>query len=73
MLEWRDLLLAEGGADHHRALACRVASHLIAADTNLALVKQALGHKSIGSTMRYVGVTDAQASKATATALMKIF
>jgi hypothetical protein len=40
---------------------------------NLALVKQQLGHKSIGSTIRYVAMTDRQASKATANALMAIF
>jgi hypothetical protein len=33
---------------------------------NLALVKQQLGHKSIGSTMRYAAVRDEQASKETA-------
>jgi integrase len=43
------------------------------ANTNLALVKQQLGHKSINSTLRYVTTTDQQASKATATALMRIF
>jgi len=40
---------------------------------NLALVKQQLGHKSIGSTIRYVAMSDRQASKATTSALMKIY
>jgi hypothetical protein len=42
-------------------------------NVNLVLVKQQLGHKSIGSTIRYVTMSDQQASKATATALMKIY
>ena len=50
-----------------------LASHLVSANVNLALVKQQLGHKSIGSTMRYVSTTDKQASKATTTALMMVF
>ena len=43
------------------------------AKVNLALVKQQLGHKSIGSTMRYVTMSDQQASKATASALMRVY
>jgi type 1 fimbriae regulatory protein FimB len=58
---------------HPHALKHSLASHLVSANVNLALVKQQLGHKSIGSTMRYVTTTDHQASKATATALMAIF
>ena len=50
-----------------------LATHLISANVNLALVKQALGHRSINSTMRYIATTDKQASQATATALMSIF
>jgi hypothetical protein len=37
------------------------------------LGRRQLGHKSIGSTIRYVTMSDQQASKATAGALMKIF
>lgn len=37
------------------------------------LVRQCLGHKSIGSTMNYVGVTDAQAAKAAQAALMNLY
>jgi integrase len=58
---------------HPHALKHSLASHLVAANVNLALIKQQLGHKSIGSTMRYVTTTDNQASRATATALMRIF
>jgi integrase len=58
---------------HPHALKHSLASHLVSANVNLALVKQQLGHKSIGSTMRYVTTSDQQASKATANALMAIF
>jgi integrase len=58
---------------HPHALKHSLASHLVSANVNLALVKQQLGHKSIGSTMRYVTTSDHQASKATAGALMTIF
>jgi type 1 fimbriae regulatory protein FimB len=58
---------------HPHALKHSIASHLVSANVNLALVKQQLGHKSIGSTMRYVTTSDQQASKATASALMKIY
>jgi integrase len=58
---------------HPHTLKHSIASHLVSANVNLALVKQQLGHKSINSTMRYVTTTDRQASKATAAALMTIF
>jgi len=58
---------------HPHALKHSLASHLVLANVNLALVKQQLGHKSIGSTMRYVTTTGQQASKATTGALMKIY
>lgn len=58
---------------HPHALKHSIASHLVSANVNLALVRQQLGHKSIGSTMRYVTTSDQQASKATAGALMKIY
>lgn len=58
---------------HPHVLKHSLASHLVSANVNLALVKQALGHKSINSTMRYIATTDKQASQATATALMSIF
>ena len=58
---------------HPHALKHSLASHLVCANVNLALIKQQLGHKSIGSTMRYVTTSDQQASKATVNALMTIF
>jgi type 1 fimbriae regulatory protein FimB len=58
---------------HPHVLKHSIASHLVSANVNLALVKQQLGHKSIGSTIRYVTMSDQQASKATASALMKIY
>ena len=58
---------------HPHALKHSIASHLVSANINLALVKQQLGHKSIGSTMRYVTTSDQQASKAVAIAMMKIY
>jgi type 1 fimbriae regulatory protein FimB len=58
---------------HPHALKHSIASHLVSANVNLALVKQQLGHKSIGSTMRYVSTSDVQASKATTSALMKTY
>lgn len=44
----------------------------MAGNVNLALVRQCLGHKDIGSTMRYVGTSDAQASEAAPAALMRL-
>jgi type 1 fimbriae regulatory protein FimB len=58
---------------HPHTLKHSIANHLVSANVNLALVKQQLGHKSIGSTMRYVTMTDQQASKATTSALMRIY
>jgi hypothetical protein len=39
---------------------------------NLAWVKRCLGHKAISSTMKYVAVSDSQASEAAQTALMRL-
>ncbi|MEP7309153.1 MAG: tyrosine-type recombinase/integrase [Acidobacteriota bacterium] len=58
---------------HPHVLKHSIATHLVATNVNLALVKQRLGHKSINSTLRYVSTTDKQASEATAAALMRIF
>jgi site-specific recombinase XerD len=58
---------------HPHVLKHSIASHLVRANVNLALVKQQLGHKSIGSTMRYISTTDQQASKVTTRALMTIY
>ncbi|HET8922993.1 MAG TPA: tyrosine-type recombinase/integrase [Candidatus Acidoferrum sp.] len=64
-------LLAE--KRHPHVLKHSLASHLVAGNVNLALVKQALGHRSISSTMVYVGTTDAQAAEAVQAALMGVF
>ena len=58
---------------HPHLLKHSLASHLVAGNVNLALVKQALGHRSIASTMKYVGVSDAQAAGAAQAALMALF
>ena len=58
---------------HPHILKHSLATHLVAANTNVALIQRQLGHKSINSTLRYVTTTDQQASRATATALMKIY
>jgi type 1 fimbriae regulatory protein FimB len=58
---------------HPHVLKHSLASHLVSANVNLAVVKQQLGHKSIGSTMRYVAVSDQEASTKTLFALMKVF
>ena len=49
---------------HPHVLKHSLASHLEAGDVHLALVRQCLGHRSISSTMKYVGFTDSQAAKA---------
>ena len=58
---------------HPHVLKHSLASHLVAGNVNLALVRQALGHRSIRSTMAYIGTTDAQAAEATQAALMSLF
>jgi type 1 fimbriae regulatory protein FimE len=61
------------GKRHPHVLKHSLASHLVARNVNLALVKQALGHRSIGSTMQYVGTTDTQAAEAAHSALMNLY
>jgi type 1 fimbriae regulatory protein FimB len=58
---------------HPHVLKHSLASHLIAGNVNLALVRQALGHRSINSTMQYVGTSDQQAAEAAQIALMNLF
>lgn len=58
---------------HPHVLKHSLATHLVGQNVNLAIVRQALGHQSIGSTMRYIGVTDSQASDAVRAAMMKLF
>jgi site-specific recombinase XerD len=58
---------------HPHVLKHSLASHLVAGNVNLALIRQALGHRSISSTMVYVGTSDLQASEAVAGALMTLY
>lgn len=61
---------------HPHVLKHSLASHLVAGNVNLALVKQALGHRSINSTMQYVGTSDgqaAEAAQAAQAALMRLY
>lgn len=58
---------------HPHVLKHSIASHLVAGNANLALIRQALGHRSIKSTMAYIGTTDAQAAEAVQKALMGLF
>ncbi len=58
---------------HPHVLKHSLASHLVAGNVNIALVKQCLGHKDIGSTMKYIGTSDAQASEAAQAALMRLY
>ncbi|MFZ0737562.1 MAG: tyrosine-type recombinase/integrase [Candidatus Acidiferrales bacterium] len=58
---------------HPHVLKHSLASHLIAGNANLALVRQALGHRSISSTMQYIGTSDSQAAEALQRALMGLF
>ena len=58
---------------HPHMLKHSLASHLVAGNVNLALVRQALGHRSIRSTMAYIGTTDAQAAEVAQAALMSLF
>jgi len=58
---------------HPHVLKHSLASHLVAGNANLALIRQALGHRSIKSTMAYIGTTDDQAAEALQKALMGLF
>src|ERR1019366_7581539 len=58
---------------HPHVLKHSLASHLVAGKANLALIRQALGHRSIGSTMAYIGTSDSQAAEALQRALMGLF
>jgi type 1 fimbriae regulatory protein FimB len=42
---------------HPHVLKHSLASHLFAGNVNLSLIRQALGHRSINSTMQYAGIT----------------
>ena len=58
---------------HPHALKHSLATHLISENVNLAWVKQCLGHKAIGNTMKYVAVSDSQAAEGAQAALMRMF
>ena len=58
---------------HPHVLKHSLASHLVAGNANLALIRQALGHRSISSTMQYIGTSDGQAAEALQKALMGLF
>jgi site-specific recombinase XerD len=58
---------------HPHVLKHSLASHLVAGNVNLALVRQALGHRSINSTMQYIGTSDGQAAEAAQAALMNLY
>jgi site-specific recombinase XerD len=58
---------------HPHVLKHSLASHLVAGNANLALIRQALGHRSISSTMAYIGTSDSQAAEALQKALMDLF
>jgi site-specific recombinase XerD len=58
---------------HPHVLKHSLASHLVAGNVNLALIRQALGHRSITSTMQYVGTSDGQAAEAAQAALMRFY
>ena len=58
---------------HPHCLKHSLASHLISVNTNVAVVQQFLGHRSISSTIKYISVSDRQASDAARDALQNIF
>jgi integrase/recombinase XerD len=58
---------------HPHVLKHSLASHLVAGNVNLALIRQALGHRSINSTMVYIGTSDGQAAEAAQAALMRLY
>jgi len=48
-------------------------THLVAGNVNLAVVKQALGHKCLSSAMVYITVSDRQAGEESRAALMRLY
>jgi integrase len=58
---------------HPHVLKHTLATHMVRRDVNLAKVQRALGHRSINSTMIYVGVSDEEADTARHNALMNAF
>ena len=47
--------------------------YIVSGNVNLALVRQCFGHKAIGSTMKYVAVSDSKATEAARAALMRLY
>lgn len=73
---YRDIAQAAGlprSKWHPHCLKHSIASHLVAQNVNLARVKQFLGHAAISSTMKYVAVSDQDASRDAHNALMNIY
>jgi integrase/recombinase XerD len=73
---FRDIAQAAGlpkSKWHPHVLKHSIACLLVRENVNLARVKQYLGHSAISSTMRYVSVSDQEASKDAANALMNAF
>jgi type 1 fimbriae regulatory protein FimB len=61
------------GKRHPHVLKHSMASHLIEQNVNLAVVQRALGHRSISSTMAYVGVNDSLVAEEVNGALLRAF
>jgi len=73
---FRDIAKAAGLPSHKQhphVLKHSIASHLVRANVNLAKVKAHLGHAAISSTMKYVRVSDQEASRDAHAALMRLF
>jgi site-specific recombinase XerD len=73
---YRDIAAEAGlpkSKQHPHCLKHSLACHLVGQNVNLARVKQYLGHSAISSTMRYVSVSDQEASKDAANALQNAF
>ena len=58
---------------HPHVLKHALATHMVRRDVNLAKVQRALGHRSMNSTMAYVGVSDQEADAARHNALINAF
>ena len=58
---------------HPHVLKHTLATHMVRRNVNLAKVQRALGHRSINSTMIYVGGSDQEADTARHNASMNAF
>lgn len=73
---FRDIALAAGIAPekaHPHSLKHSRCTNLIACGVNLMEVRQLVGHKSIGSTVKYISVSDQQAAQAARRADAQMF